>query len=378
MKVYLDHAATTPIDPRVADVMIEIIKNQSGNPSSIHEKGRQARAIIEQARKTIAEHLNSSIGEIFFTSSATESNNTILRKSVKDLKVTRIISSPLEHHCVKDTLEDLEEEGIELILMNVDQNGQICHEEFEKALAASDKTTLVSLMYGNNEIGTINDIESLTSIAKKYNAFFHSDSVQVFGKYPINVKDLGIDFMSATAHKINGPKGIGMMYISNNCTIKPFLTGGGQERNMRAGTENIYGIAGLASCFDISMKEHKEREQAGRALNQFFRDEIVKIDPRITFNGDFENGLYHVCSVNFPNSPKNGLMIYNLDIKGICASSGSACSSGSNQGSHVIKALNLKDDVVTIRFSFSHLNTKEEVQYVLDCLEEILEVETVA
>lgn len=378
MKVYFDHAATTPIDPEVAKIMIEVINDCSGNPSSIHGEGRKARARIEQARKTMANIINSSIGEVFFTSSATEANNTILRNCVKSHGIKHIISSPIEHPCVKNTIEDIEnEEEVTVHWVDIHENGKILTKDIQSILESIEGNTLISIMYGNNEIGTINDIAAISKMAKEYGAKVHTDAVQMFGKYPIDVQELGVDYLTTTGHKMNGPKGVGMMYIKNDSVFNPYITGGSQERNMRAGTENIYGIVGLAKSAELAVENRTERVEYIRSLNSYFRQEIRRICPDVSFNGNFENGMCHICSVNFPNNQKNELLLFNLDIKGICASSGSACSSGSQKGSHVIDALNLTNNPITMRFSFSHINTKEEIDYTISTLDEILEKESV-
>lgn len=373
MNVYFDHAATTPINQEVADAMVQVICEESGNPSSIHAQGRRARTLIEKSRKSIAQALNVDAGSIFFTSSATEANNTILRKAVDDLGVKTIVSTSIEHACVKNTIQELKDnEKIEHLVIPVDQEGTFTLETFRDVLSQATSKTLVTCMYGNNEIGNIFDIKNMASIAKEAGALFHTDAVQMIGKYPVDLEDLNVDFASATAHKINGPKGIGLMYINPSIQISPFQTGGSQERNMRAGTENIYGIVGFAKAVEVAIRHQEERHTYVSDLNTYFRDALLDIEPNISFNGSAENSMYHICSVNFPDSPRNRMLIYNLDIKGICISSGSACSSGSNIGSHVIGALKHKQPFVTLRFSFSHRNTKEEIDYTISILREVL------
>ena len=376
MQVYFDNAATTPVESQVIADMTKALKDTYGNPSSIHGKGRSARALIEKARRTVANGLQASIGEIFFTSSATEANNTILRQAVDFLGVTRIISAPTEHPCVLKTIQDLAEtKSIEAVWLQVDRNGNLDIRELEAYLKNQDKKTLVSLMYGNNEIGTINPIADISRLCTEYQCYLHCDAVQVLGKFPVDVQDIRFDFLSGTAHKFYGPKGAAFMYINQDSMIPPLLTGGAQERNMRAGTENLYGIVGLASAFDLSLKHMDERRQHIELLRTSMKTKLQEQFPTIQFNGDQEGKhLYHVLSVAFPHSTKNEMLIYNLDIRNIAASAGSACSSGTNTGSHVLAAIKPDDLEITIRFSFSHHNTMEEVDYVIDVLKELVEV----
>lgn len=372
-KIYFDNAATTPLAPEVKSAMIEIMESFHGNPSSIHAYGRQARAKIEQARKTIANGLNASIGEIFFTSSATESNNTILRKAIKDLGVQRIITSPTEHHCVYNTCKDIaSQDNIEVIFLDVDSTGLVNLNQLESELK-KDTKTLVSIMYGNNEIGTIAPLARISEICKENNALLHSDAVQMIGKYPIDLQEINLDFMSGTAHKFFGPKGAGFMYINGNNTLIPLMTGGAQERNMRAGTENIYGIIGLAKAFESALERMEDRKTKTLEIRNYMKAQLHKAFSDIRFNGAQEEPfLYHILSTSFPPSEKNDMLIYNLDIHGICASAGSACSSGTNTGSHVLAAIHPDCERNTIRFSFSHHNTKEEVDFVVEKLKESL------
>lgn len=373
--IYLDNAATTPLDERVVESMSSTLKDVYGNPSSIHSLGRTARAKIEQARKVIANGLSASIGEIFFTSSASEANNTIINRAIVDQGVTRIITSPLEHPCVLNTCQAYDaNEKIEVVMLKVNNSGEIQLEELETLLSNSDKKTLVSLAYGNNEIGNIYPIEQISKLCKNNKALLHSDAVQMIGKYHINVNELGVEYLSGTAHKLHGPKGAGFMYISGNALIKPYILGGAQERNMRAGTENIYGIIGLAKAFELAIDEMDNRQNTITELRSYMKSKLENQFSDIHFNGNQEsNFMSHILSVSFPPSPKNDMLIYNLDIHGICASAGSACSSGTNTGSHVLAALDPNSERVTIRFSFSHFNTKNEIDFVIDKLSELVE-----
>ena len=351
-RIYFDNAATTPLSPEVVEVMAEAMRQHFGNPSSIHAEGREARAVIEKARKTIANLLSASVGEIFFTSGGTESSNMALKCSVRDLGVQRIISSPIEHHCVLHVLETLEkEQGVEVAYLEVDQNGSPNLEQLEALLADSNKKTLVSLMHSNNEIGTMIDLAKVSALCEEFGALFHSDTVQTIGYFPINVEEVKISFLTGAAHKFYGPKGIGFIYINGDNIIKPYLDGGSQERNMRPGTENIYGILGMAKALELAYGQLEEKRAHVMSLRQYMKEQLQLHFDDLIFNGNQE-GLYHykVLSVSFPPSPKAELLLMNLDIAGVSVSGGSACSSGANIGSHVINALQGDSDRTTIRF----------------------------
>jgi cysteine desulfurase len=370
-RVYFDNAATTPISEEVVDAMIPVLRNAFGNPSSIHAEGRSMRAQLEQARKTVAKNIGASTAEIFFTSGGTESNNMAIKCAVRDLGVKKIISSPIEHHCGTHTIETLmQNDSVAVTWLSVDTKGRIDLEELEKELIASKgTTTLVTLMHANNEIGTMIDLEKVAHLCKNNAAFFHSDTVQTVGHFPIDVNTMPVNFLSGAAHKFHGPKGVGFIYINGETPIKPFIDGGGQERNMRGGTENVYGIVGLAKALDLACGNMEERCNHINALRQYMRDKLTKTFPNIEFNGDLDgNSLYTVLSVAFPPSPKNELLLLSLDISGISASGGSACSSGAEKGSHVLEAIGAAPDRKTIRFSFSHYNTMEEVDFVVEKL----------
>jgi cysteine desulfurase len=374
MRVYFDNAATTPIHPAVQTVMKEAIDNYFGNPSSIHKEGRSVRAAIEQARKTIANYLNASIGEIFFTSGGTEANNMALKRSVQDLGVTRIITSPIEHHCILHTVEALEkEQNVIIEFINIDQKGCFDLAHLEALLAKSDAKTIVSLMHANNEIGTVCDIQVIADLCVKYNALYHSDTVQTIGQMPIDVQATKIDFLSGAAHKFYGPKGVGFVYINGDNAIKPFIHGGAQERNMRAGTENIYGILGMAKALDISCGNMEANQKYIKDIRHYMIEQLQEHIPNIEFNGNYqEHYLPKVLSVAIPPSPKNEVLMFSLDIAGIAASGGSACSSGVESRSHVLDAINFDEEKIAVRFSFSTFNTKEEVDYVIEKLKSIL------
>ncbi|MFK7806349.1 MAG: cysteine desulfurase family protein [Saprospiraceae bacterium] len=376
MRVYLDNAATTQLDPRVIEIMTQTMISTYGNPSSIHMEGRTARSVIEKARKKVAEMIGASVGEIFFTSAGTESNNMILNCAVRDLDVTRIISSKLEHHCILHTLDSIEEQNrAEVILLDTDEKGRPDLNQLNELLADQSKKTLVSLMHSNNEIGTMINLDQVSAICEKHNALFHSDTVQTLGYFPIDTSKTNIHFLTGSAHKFHGPKGAGFIYIKNDCCLKPFITGGSQERNMRAGTENIYGIAGLAAALEIACENMSDKETHVRSVRQHMINQLRENFDDIQFNGDYD-GRYHykVLSVSFPPSPKSDLMLLNLDIKGISASGGSACSSGAEAGSHVLRALGADPSRKSVRFSFSSSNTIEEIDYVIEQLKTIVPV----
>jgi cysteine desulfurase len=379
MRVYFDNAATTPISEEVINAMLPVMRGQFGNPSSIHAEGRGVRALLESARKTVAQCIGASTAEIFFTSGGTESNNMAIKCAVRDLGVQRIISSPTEHHCGLHAIEALEQSHqAEAVWLPVDALGRISYEALEAALAAdTDKKTLVSIMHANNEIGTMIDLQRVADLCHQYGAYFHTDSVQTIGHFQINVQQTRVHFLSGAAHKFHGPKGVGFIYINADAPIKPFIDGGAQERNMRGGTENVYGIVGLATALELATKEAETRENHIKEVRNYMRAQLVENFNDIQFNGDVDgDNLYTVLSVSFPPSPKNELLLLSLDIAGISASGGSACSSGAEKGSHVLGAIGADPDRKSIRFSFSHYNTIEEVDFVIQKLKGILTVKT--
>ena len=371
-RIYLDNAATTPVCEEVVQLMADTLRDVFGNPSSIHSEGRKARTVIEHARKTVANYLKCSISEIFFTSGGTESNNTALRCSVRDLGVTRIISSKIEHHCILHTLESLEKEhGIKVEYVGLQPTGETDYDHLNSLLSANGEKTLVSIMHSNNEIGVINNIQKIADLCEKHNAYFHTDTVQTIGYRPFDLTKTKINFLSGSAHKFYGPKGVGFLYINGNEKINPLMEGGSQERNMRAGTENIYGIAGLAKALELADTEMEERISKIAGLKQHFINQVKGIDG-LSFNGlDSHEQMEKVLSINFPKSDKSELLLMHLDMAGISASGGSACSSGSDIGSHVMQAISNKPLGKTIRFSFSHKNNIEEINFVVDKLKEL-------
>ena len=334
-RVYLDNAATTPIESEVIDAMMEVMTNHFGNPSSIYAEGRTSRALIEQARKEVANALGASIGEIFFTSGGTESNNMALKCSVRDLGVERIITGRTEHHCILHSLESLQKAypDLEVVFLNNDAAGNPSMDELEQQLKDKGKNTLVSLMHSNNEIGTMIDLQRVSDLCAEAGAYFHSDTVQTIGYYPIDVSKTRISFLSGSAHKFYGPKGVGFIYINGDNIIHPMVDGGSQERNMRAGTENIHGIIGLARALTLGVENMAERREHIRKIRNYMIDQLKQNFSEIKFNGGLqENSHFKVLSVSFPPSPKTELLLLNLDIAGISVSGGSACSSGGRVG----------------------------------------------
>ena len=374
IKVFFDNAATTPMATEVIDVMTDIMKNHYGNPSSQHSFGRSTRSIIETSRKKIANFLNTSPGNIFFTSGGTEADNMAIRCGIKDHKITHAITSKLSHHAVLHPLQELEKSGvIKLSYVEVNENGQVSLSNL-KELLESHPRTFVSILHANNEIGTIQDITAIGDVCQEYNAIFHSDTVQTMAHYRYDLQKINIDFIAASAHKFHGPKGIGFVYISDNIKISPLLSGGSQERNMRAGTENLIGIAAISHAMEMAYEKMEEETEYIKAIKSHMIAELKKHIPQVKFNGmcdDIDNSLYTVLSCSFPETPMAEMLLFNLDIKGIACSGGSACTSGSNKGSHVIQEINPNSKRPSVRFSFSKYNTIEEVDYVVDVLKSL-------
>ncbi|HEX5001209.1 MAG TPA: cysteine desulfurase family protein [Bacteroidia bacterium] len=371
MKVYLDNAATTQIDPEVVGAMLPVISEQYGNPSSIHSFGRATRSLIEQSRKTVAKLLNASPSEIFFTSGGTEANNTAIRCGIRDLGLTHAISSAIEHHAVTHTLEELDHNKIvKLSLVNLDARGHVDLNHLEELLKSNPKS-FVSLMHANNEIGTVTPIEKVGELCRKYGAVYHSDTVQTMGHLPHNLSSIPVDFVSCAAHKFHGPKGVGFLYINSKIKIHPFITGGAQERNMRGGTENVYGIVGLAKALEIAYRDMEKDMTKIKELKKYMAETVTKEIPGVSFNGDISEGnLDTVLNISFPASENAEMLLFNLDIAGIAASGGSACSSGSDAGSHVLKALNADPSRPAVRFSFSKYTSREEIDFCISKLKE--------
>lgn len=379
MKVYFDNAATTAMDDQVIEAMLPFMKSHFGNPSSVHSHGREVRSAIEKSRKKVAELLNASPSEIFFTSGGTEADNTALVCGIDTHEITHAISSPIEHHAVLHTLEVLAQKGkIKLSLLDVDHQGNIDYDQLTMLLK-TNPNSLVSLMHANNEIGTLNDLERIGTIAKEYGAFFHSDTVQTMGHYRHDLKNLPVDAIVAGGHKFHGPKGAGFLYVRKDKKIHPFIHGGAQERNMRGGTENVIGIIGVAKALELAYEHMEEHQSQIRSLKARFIEKLRAEIPGVEFNGMSENidqSLYTVLNVSLPPSESNsGMLLFNLDLAGISASGGSACSSGATVGSHVLRAIGAKADRDSVRFSFSRFNSLQEVDYTIERLKELYSVE---
>jgi cysteine desulfurase len=390
MKVYLDNAATTPLDKEVLDAMLPYLQEHFGNPSSIHSFGRKTRAAIEEARKSIAKLLNVSPAEIFFTSGGTEAINMAIQGAVNDLGVVHIITSKIEHHAVLHCVESLEKEGkVKVSYVRLNQQGHVVLEHLEELLSIKpdfaglspgiehttpnfQPRTLVTLMHANNEIGNLLPIKKVGELCKKYNAFFHCDTTQTMGHYKFDLQNIYVHMVNGAAHKFHGPKGIGFLYLNSKVKIRPFIHGGAQERNMRGGTENIYGIVGMSKAFEIAHRDMEAHHTYILGLKNYMIEQLEKNIPGVEFNGDAKvSSLYTVLNVRFPHTENAEMMLFNLDIAGIAASGGSACTSGSNQGSHVLRNIGSDMNRPSIRFSFSKYNTKEEIDFCISKLKEI-------
>ncbi len=371
-RIYLDNAATTQLAPEVMEAMLPYLSNHFGNPSSIYSYGRETKLAIENARKLVAKYLGVKPGEIFFTSGGTESNNTAIAASIRDLGCKHIISSPIEHHAVLHTVEHYaSEKSVIKSYVQLLSTGEINYDDLDLKLKESKEKTLVSLMHANNEIGVLLDLQRVGELCKKYEAIFHSDCVQTVGHYPLDLGKVYIHFISGASHKFHGPKGSGILYVSDKINIKPYIFGGGQERNMRAGTENVYGIVGFAKALEMAMLNYEKDSAYIKDLKQYMKDLLEKTVKGLSFNCN-HNSLYTILSVCFPKTEKAEFLLMNLDINNICASGGSACSSGTSIGSHVMEALNKNENWVTVRFSFSKYNTKEEINTVVHKLKELI------
>lgn len=381
MRVYLDNAATTPLDKEVFDTMAPFMLEHFGNPSSIHTHGRQVRAAIENSRKTIAHLLNTSPAEIFFTSGGTEADNFSVFGVIRTLGIKHAITSPLEHHAVLHPLEALAKTGeIFLDFVKHDESGRIDLEHFSQLLG-SQPTSFVSIMHANNEIGNINDIEAIGQLCREHGAIFHSDTVQTVAHYRHDLQKLPVHFMVGSAHKFHGPKGVGFFYCDASLKVNPLIHGGSQERNMRGGTENVYGIIGLAKALEIGYLDMEQHHRHIQALKDRFIRQLTDQVEGVSFNGESahaERSLYTVLNVSLPPSEINEMLLFNLDINKISASGGSACTSGANAGSHVLNALDCDPSRGAIRFSMSKYNTEEEVDYTVQKLVSIFKKKVAA
>lgn len=374
MQVYLDNAATTIMDPQVIDEMTQTMKDIYGNPSAIHTNGRQAKAVVELARKSIAKILQCHSSEIIFTGSGTEADNMALRCAVNDLGVTHIITSTIEHKAVLDTAKTLERKGrAKVSYVKLDVYGKADLKDLE-SITKKHPGSLISLMHANNEIGSLNDVHAISQIARANQCYFHSDTVQTIGHYPIDLSNWDVDFVTCSAHKFHGPKGVGFMYKNKSLKISPMVTGGGQESAMRAGTENVIGIIGLSKAFEIANSGIEDKIKAIQALKSYFIQQIREKIKGTCFNGDIspEGGLYTVLNVSLPPSEKSSTLLFQLDINGIFVSGGSACNSGAIGSSHVLAGINHPNNRSVIRFSFSKFTTIQEVDYAIDTLRELI------
>ena len=374
MRIYLDNAATTPLSKKAREAMVEVMESNFGNPSSIHWYGRQAKALLEECRKKIAHHLRASTSEIFFTSGGSEANNLALKSSVRDLGVNRIISSKAEHPSVLKSLEQIQTaHDVAVEFLNLDKRGLIDYHQLETLLTGEKRfKTLVSLMHVNNETGVCLDLKKVATMCNQNNTLFHSDTVQSMGKIKIDLEESPMNFLAASAHKFHGPKGVGFVYINANNIVKPIIHGGSQERNMRAGTENLAGIVGLTAAFE----EMTENQQAGfehmkklkLKLAQFIQQHVPGSE--ILGNG-VEETFPTILNTVFPSNQETELLVMKLDIHGISVSGGSACSSGALTRSHVLDAIQVRPDLIPVRFSFSHFTTMEEIDVLCEVLKNI-------
>ena len=376
MPIYLDNAASAPMDERVLEAMMPYFTHKFGNPSSIHNYGRETRAAIDKARKTIADILNTSPSEIFFTSGGTEADNMAIFSCIHTYELSHVITSPLEHHAVLHTIEELQNDYLdfEWSKVEVDQQGALNMECLE-ALLNNNPISLVSLMHGNNEIGNLNDIERIAALCKENEAYFHSDTVQTMGHYRFDVQKMPIHFLTGSAHKFHGPKGVGFLYINAETPVKPMLYGGPQERNMRAGTENVPGIVGMAKALELAYANLDQDKTHIQHLKERMISQIQSRIPNITFNGlsgELDKSLYTVLNINLPPGDEYEMLLFNLDIEGIAASAGSACTSGTQIGSHVLESIGANPDSGYLRFSFSRMNTEAEVDKAVEVLEKVL------
>lgn len=374
MNVYFDNAATTPISKKVLDKMIPYMEDGFGNPSSIHKRGREIKSVIEKSRSKVADILSCEPGEIFFTSGGTEADNMFIINTVLEKKIDTIITSKVEHHAVLHCCDYLNKtQNINIKYVSINDNGEVDLDDLEK-ITSNNKNALVSLMHGNNEIGNINDLKTISKICEKNNVVFHSDTVQTVGHYAIDLNKINIQGIVGSAHKFHGPKGIGFLYLNNKHKISPFIHGGAQERNMRGGTENVYGIVGLSEALTLAYENMATHKEKVIALKSHMIESLKQKVKGVKFNGlssDLDNSLYTVLNASIPNVDDQQMFLFNLDINNIAASAGSACSSGSDSGSHVLKEIKTEEGFVNVRFSFSKYNSIEEVDYVINKIVEI-------
>jgi len=373
--VYFDSAATTQLRSEVIQHMSEVLENEYGNPSSTHSYGRSAKSLLETCRKEIAGYFNVLASEIIFTSGGTEADNLILHSCVRDLGVKRIISSRIEHHAVLHTIEELEKKDkISSEFVRLDSCGTVNYDHLESLLRDSSEKTLVSLMHVNNEIGNMLDLERVASLCKQYNALFHSDTVQCVGHFKLDLSKIPLDFAVGAAHKFHGPKGAGFAFVRKNSGLRPLIHGGAQERGLRAGTEAVYAVAGMAKALQLSYDNLEEESAYIKELKAYFKESLIQHIPKVSFNGgcdDNEKSTYTLLNVCLPIPPEKALMLlFQMDLNGIACSKGSACQSGSSKGSHVLTQILSEEDLKkpSVRFSFSSFNTKAEIDYVVNVL----------
>ena len=380
MSIYFDSAATTHLDPEVIKAMTDSMNESYGNPSATHSFGRKAKNKVETARKEIAAHFGAQPSEIIFTSCGTESDNMSIRCAIDDLGVTRIISSEIEHKAVLSTVKILSKDCVDIDYVKVNELGEVDLNHLEELLASSDKKTLVTLMHANNEIGTLLPMKKVGDLCKTYNAYFHSDTVQTVGHFPLNFEELGVHFAACSAHKIHGPQGVGFLYLNKKIGMNSLLIGGGQERGLRAGTENLIGITGLTKSIELAYKTLEEDTACIIELRNYMKEKLInQFGEQIRFNGSTTDYLYTVLSVSFPNNESNAMLTFKLDMKGIAVSGGSACNSGANLGSHVIRGIyDNAEDYIPLRFSFSKHTTKAEIDTCMEALKEIVEINETA
>ena len=373
-RIYLDNAATTPLDKEVLEAMMPYLTEKFCNPSSIYSYGRESRMAVENARKMVAKLLHAHPSEIFFTSGGTESSNTAINASVNDLGCKHIITSPIEHHATLHTVNHLKNTGVVSVsYLNISDNGHVDIAQLEEILSSTSEKTLVTLMHANNEIGNITDIKAVADLCEQYNAIFHCDTVQTVGHFELDLSKIPVHFITGAGHKFHGPKGVGILYVCNKVKISPYIIGGSQERNMRAGTENVYGIVGFARALQLAVENMEKDAAYIYSLKQYFAKKLKESIPEVVFNGDsFGNSLYTVLNVGFPKTEKSEMLLFNMDVNNICVSGGSACSSGANTGSHVIAAFKDSSIQETLRFSFSKHNTYSEIDEVVSILKSVV------
>ena len=369
MHVYLDNAATTPVAPEVAQAMMEVYQTVHGNPSSTHAAGRKAKALVETSRRAIAKHLNCPARAICFTSGGTEADNHAIQASVRCLGVTRIVTSAAEHSAVIKASE-MAGAGfnVEVVHVKHHESGEVDLADLEAILGSSAKKTLVSLMHANNEVGVMLDLQAVSRLCRQHDALLHSDTVQSMGHYPMDLSGLDVDFLTCSAHKFHGPKGSGFLYVNPALKVEGMIVGGGQERLLRGGTENVAGIVGLRAAMDLAFAHMASHESHVRGLKRLMVEGLKKELPGVSFNGDSdkEDRLYTVLNVKFPPHPNSGMAVFLMDLEGIACSGGSACSSGATMGSHVLRALGFHEaDKASVRFSFSRYTTEGDIQLAL-------------